>query len=53
MCVLYTLQSLGGNVDFKEFGRTEQIDNCLNPQWSTKFELPYYFEQRQPLKFEM
>lgn len=54
MCVVYRLvQDANGASDYKEVGRTEEIKNCLNPQWNTKIEVMYVFEQRQPLKFEV
>ena len=54
MCVVYRMtEDSNGSSGYKEIGRTEVIKNCLNPQWSTKFEQPYYFEQRQGLKFEL
>ena len=34
-------------------GRTETIDNTLNPQWAKKFVLNYQFETRQMLKVEV
>ena len=37
--------------EFIEIGRTERIDDNLNPVWHTKIVLDYNFEQRQFLKF--
>lgn len=34
-----------------QFGRTEMILNCLNPKFSKKFVMDYYFEMVQRLKF--
>lgn len=34
-----------------QFGRTEMILNCLNPRFSKKFVIDYYFEMVQKLKF--
>jgi len=34
-------------------GRTETIDNTLDPQWAKKFVLNYQFETRQLLKVEV
>lgn len=34
-----------------QFGRTEMILNCLNPKFTKKFVLDYYFEMVQRLKF--
>uniref|UniRef100_A0A8C2IE69 Copine 8 n=1 Tax=Cyprinus carpio TaxID=7962 RepID=A0A8C2IE69_CYPCA len=35
------------------FGRTEVIDNTLNPDFVRKFILDYFFEERQNLKFDL
>uniref|UniRef100_A0ACB8EGM4 Copine-9 n=1 Tax=Sphaerodactylus townsendi TaxID=933632 RepID=A0ACB8EGM4_9SAUR len=44
-----------GNVDkeWREFGRTEVIDNTLNPDFVRKFMLDYYFEEKQNLRFDV
>lgn len=34
-----------------QFGRTEMILNCLNPKFSKKFVMDYYFEMVQRMKF--
>ncbi|KAK8770689.1 hypothetical protein V5799_012846 [Amblyomma americanum] len=34
-------------------GRTETVDNCLNPDFVTKFLVDYYFEERQQLLFKV
>ena len=36
-----------------EFGRTEKIQESLNPRWTKKFLLPYRFEERQMFKLEV
>ncbi|XP_057230342.1 copine-5-like isoform X9 [Malurus melanocephalus] len=36
-----------------QFGRTEVIDNSLNPDFLRKFVLDYYFEERQNLRFDL
>jgi len=36
-----------------EIGRTETIDNTLNPEWQKKFVLDYLFERRQILRFDV
>ncbi|XP_073344243.1 copine-3-like isoform X2 [Pagrus major] len=36
-----------------EIGRTEKIENCLNPQFSKTFVIDYYFEMVQKLRFEL
>ncbi|XP_077356410.1 copine-8 isoform X1 [Festucalex cinctus] len=51
ICVLYT-QGMG-NKEWREFGRTEVIDNSLNPDFVRKFILDYFFEERQNLRFDL
>ncbi|KAG8009345.1 Copine-3 [Nibea albiflora] len=48
LCALY-INTSGTN--WYEFGRTEMILNCLNPKFSKKFVIDYYFEMVQRLKF--
>uniref|UniRef100_F7ED67 Copine family member IX n=1 Tax=Xenopus tropicalis TaxID=8364 RepID=F7ED67_XENTR len=38
---------------FKQFGRTEVIDNSLNPDFVRKFVLDYFFEEKQNLRFDL
>ncbi|XP_020494441.1 copine-8 isoform X2 [Labrus bergylta] len=51
ICVLYT-QAMG-NKEWREFGRTEVIDNTLNPDFVQKFMLDYFFEERQNIRFDL
>uniref|UniRef100_A0A8C1WS69 Copine VIII n=1 Tax=Cyprinus carpio TaxID=7962 RepID=A0A8C1WS69_CYPCA len=51
VCVLYT-QTVA-NRDWREFGRTEVIDNTLNPDFVHKFIIDYFFEERQNLRFDL
>ncbi|XP_022084092.1 copine-8-like [Acanthaster planci] len=51
LCVMYT-QPLG-QLNYKEYGRTEVIWNTLNPKFVTKFVIDYFFEEKQMLKFEL
>ncbi|KAG1953478.1 copine-8 [Pimephales promelas] len=51
ICVLYT-QAIG-NKEWREFGRTEVIDNTLNPDFVRKFVLDYFFEERQNIRFDL
>uniref|UniRef100_A0A7N6C4F4 Copine 8 n=1 Tax=Anabas testudineus TaxID=64144 RepID=A0A7N6C4F4_ANATE len=37
----------------QQFGRTEVIDNTLNPDFVGKFILDYFFEERQNLRFDL
>jgi hypothetical protein len=50
ICILFCKDDFGGAGWF-EFGRTEVIDNNLNPDFVKKFTLSYFFEERQHLKF--
>ncbi|KAI6072887.1 Copine-5 [Aix galericulata] len=36
-----------------QFGRTEVIDNSLNPDFVRKFVLDYFFEEKQNLRFDL
>ncbi|XP_054883037.1 copine-8-like [Poeciliopsis prolifica] len=51
ICVLYT-QGIA-NREWREFGRTEVIDNTLNPDFVRKFIVDYFFEERQNLRFDL
>ncbi|XP_063274466.1 copine-5-like isoform X5 [Prinia subflava] len=51
VCVLYTQRP--GSHQWREFGRTEVIDNSLNPDFLHKFVLDYCFEERQNLRFDL
>ncbi|XP_032655541.1 copine-5 isoform X3 [Chelonoidis abingdonii] len=51
MCVLYT-QGIETK-QWREFGRTEVIDNTLNPDFVRKFILDYFFEEKQSLRFDL
>ncbi|XP_032303094.1 copine-9 isoform X2 [Coturnix japonica] len=50
--VILFVQSTGSS-EWKEFGRTEVIDNTLNPDFVRKFVLDYYFEEKQNLRFDV
>uniref|UniRef100_A0A8C7SEK1 C2 domain-containing protein n=1 Tax=Oncorhynchus mykiss TaxID=8022 RepID=A0A8C7SEK1_ONCMY len=51
ICVLYT-QGIA-NREWREFSRTEMINNTLNPDFVRKFTLDYFFEERQNLRFDL
>ncbi|CAM4610963.1 copine-5 isoform X1 [Lepidochelys kempii] len=51
MCVLYT-QGIETK-QWREFGRTEVIDNTLNPDFVRKFILDFFFEEKQSLRFDL
>ncbi|KAH7731153.1 copine-5-like protein [Aphelenchoides avenae] len=38
---------------WEEIGRTECISNTLDPDWSTKICMTYYFEEQQRIQFEV
>ena len=40
------MKSRGGRT-WKEIGRTELLENTLDPEWSKTFLLDYYFEEKQ------
>ncbi|CAF96794.1 unnamed protein product [Tetraodon nigroviridis] len=42
-----------GTVDLTSFGRTEVIDNTLNPDFVRKYILDYFFEEKQNLRFDL
>ncbi|XP_052396133.1 copine-9-like isoform X2 [Carassius gibelio] len=42
-----------GTKEWREFGRTEVIDNTLNPDFVRKFVLDYFFEEKQNLRFDV
>ena len=42
-----------GKESWRELVRTERIDNNLISDFVRKFQMTYYFEQRQNLKFEV
>jgi hypothetical protein len=42
-----------GTQNWVEIRRTECIDNTLNPQWVTKVQISYTFEEQQYLKFDL
>ncbi|XP_053268228.1 copine-3 isoform X2 [Pleuronectes platessa] len=50
LCVLF-MNSSGPH--WCEIGRTEKINNSLNPSFSKTFVIDYYFEMVQKLKFEV
>uniref|UniRef100_A0AAY4CNC4 C2 domain-containing protein n=1 Tax=Denticeps clupeoides TaxID=299321 RepID=A0AAY4CNC4_9TELE len=47
------VQNVSSLVLFWQFGRTEVIDNTLNPDFVRKFILDYFFEERQNLRFDL
>lgn len=50
-CIVQMKESWQNN--FFEIGRTEQIDDNLNPEWVKKFILNYNFETIQKIRFEI
>ncbi|KAL7865055.1 hypothetical protein AOLI_G00164750 [Acnodon oligacanthus] len=51
VAVLY-VQGIGTK-EWREFGRTEVIENTLNPDFVRKFVLDYFFEEKQNLRFDV
>ncbi|XP_064607159.1 copine-8-like isoform X2 [Liolophura sinensis] len=51
VCVLFTKET--GNNQYFEYGRTEMIKDTLNPDFVKKFNINYFFEECQKLKFEI
>ena len=45
------MKSRGGRT-WKEIGRTEILENTLDPEWSKTFLLDYYFEEKQVRKYQ-
>lgn len=51
-CIVHVNQSqVGCLIKTFEILRSEKITDCLNPKWTTKFQLKYVFEERQLVKF--
>ncbi|BFZ10964.1 hypothetical protein BsWGS_14003 [Bradybaena similaris] len=51
VCVMYTMDIK--TQKFLEYGRTETIQNNLNPEFARKFVIDYFFEEAQKLRFEV
>uniref|UniRef100_A0A1A8JYV7 Copine-8 n=1 Tax=Nothobranchius kuhntae TaxID=321403 RepID=A0A1A8JYV7_NOTKU len=51
LVVLYTQGT--ESKQWREFGRTEVIDNTLNPDFVRKYILDYFFEEKQNLRFDV
>ncbi|XP_012937679.1 copine-8 [Aplysia californica] len=51
LCVMYSLDIKSQR--FLEYGRTEMIQDNLNPEFAKKFVINYFFEEAQKLKFEI
>uniref|UniRef100_A0A671TTM3 Copine family member 9 n=1 Tax=Sparus aurata TaxID=8175 RepID=A0A671TTM3_SPAAU len=51
LVVLY-LQAVGTK-EWREFGRTEVIDNTRSPDFVRKFVLDFFFEEKQNLRFDV
>jgi len=49
LCVMFMQR----NGQWYEIGRTETIQDTLNPAWEKKFVVDYSFEERQVVKFEV
>jgi len=49
MCVVF--RKCGVRGEWEEVGRTETLENTLDPEWQTSFTLDYFFHQTQNLRF--
>ncbi|XP_007888436.1 copine-9 [Callorhinchus milii] len=50
--VVLFIQGIGSK-EWREYGRTEVIENSLNPDFVRKFVLDYFFEEKQSLRFDV
>ncbi|PAA61237.1 hypothetical protein BOX15_Mlig019106g2 [Macrostomum lignano] len=50
-CVLFLRQP--GTSNFQEIGRTEKLNNTLDPEFSHRFIVDFMFEERQLVKFQI
>ncbi|XP_067908109.1 copine-9-like isoform X4 [Heterodontus francisci] len=50
--VVLFIQGIGSK-EWREYGRTEVIENTLNPDFVRKFVLDYFFEEKQNLRFDV
>jgi len=53
LAVLFVERNNNGSKSWIEFGRTEVIQNNLNPEFSKSIQIDYNFEEYQKLKFEI
>ncbi|XP_078492602.1 copine-3 isoform X1 [Ciona intestinalis] len=51
LCVIYLKD--GTTKAWQEVARTERIQNSLNPDFSTKIEMSYFFEEVQQIRFSI
>ncbi|XP_063721552.1 copine-5-like [Symsagittifera roscoffensis] len=51
MCVVMMRES--SSSPYVEVGRTERVENNLNPSFTTPFRMKYFFERSQQLRFEV
>eukprot|EP00178_Gracilaria_changii_P022161 TRINITY_DN656_c0_g1_i1.p1 TRINITY_DN656_c0_g1~~TRINITY_DN656_c0_g1_i1.p1 ORF type:complete len:809 (+),score=110.99 TRINITY_DN656_c0_g1_i1:240-2429(+) len=58
ICKIYTsatkmIAPTSANIVWVLYDSTEMIANTTSPSWVKRVQVPYYFEQYQPLKFEL
>uniref|UniRef100_A0A915PS46 C2 domain-containing protein n=1 Tax=Setaria digitata TaxID=48799 RepID=A0A915PS46_9BILA len=53
MCVIFLSTGPLNKNYYREYARTEVIHNSLNPEWTERIEVEYFFEEIQPMKFEI
>ncbi len=52
MCVVWLKDTVSNGI-YREIGRTECLMNTLNPEWSKKITITYFFEENQMMRFEL
>lgn len=52
-CILSMKERGQDDLSWKQIGRTETIENCLDPQWAKKFIVNYNFETIQDMRFDI
>ena len=53
VCIMYEKVGRQKDSQWREVGKTELVENSLNPAWEKKFVVEYRFEERQQVKFEV
>ncbi|KAK0410433.1 hypothetical protein QR680_005130 [Steinernema hermaphroditum] len=54
ICVVYMFRDAHlAHARKVEIGRTEVVQNCLDPEWNRTFVIDYFFEEKQPIIFEV
>jgi hypothetical protein len=53
LCIMYQKVGRATDSHWREVGKTELVENSLNPAWEKKFVVEYKFEERQQVKFDV